>query len=246
MYMTHLNSNIILESKKRPLNEGLQYHIDTDTPIHKNVYRYGSNQYFELFIEARELYNKGVLKVTNEDDRFFLESDIGDVGIYNGKKVVLDFPIQVNEESLEVKHLQLMRKALSAMPRSPRQKKIIKQLNSVRKELGLKPLKEAVYDGEEVELNSPKRGGSKKYYVYVNSGKKTSDGKVKAKKVSFGADDGGQSLSVKLKDKDARKAFADRHNCSDKTDKKTAGYWSCNLPKYADDLGLEGGGDFYW
>lgn len=237
--MYHLNSNLLLESNERPINEGLQYHIDTDTPLSKNVYRYGSNKYFELFIEARELYKEGKLTVTNEDDRFFLESDIGDIGIYNGKKVVLDFPIQVNEESLELKHLKLMRKAMSVMPRSPKQKKIIKQLNSVRKELGLKPLKEAKYDGEEVELNTPKKGGSKKYYVYVKDGDKV-------KKVSFGAKDGGQNLSVKFKDKDARQAFADRHNCSDKKDKTKAGYWSCNLPKYADDVGLEGGGQFYW
>lgn len=190
--MYHLNRNLLLESTEMVINEGLKYHLDTDTPIHKNVYRYGSNKYFELFKEARLLYEEGILEATDENDIFFLESDIGDVGVYEGQKVVLDFPIQ-----------------------------------------------EAEYEGEEVELNSPKRGGSKKYYVYVKDGDKV-------KKVSFGADDGGQNLSVKLKDKDARKAFADRHNCDQKNDKTKAGYWSCNLPKYADDLGLSGGGNFYW
>ena len=37
---------------------------------------------------------------------------------------------------------------------------------------------------EEEELNKPKRGGSKKFYVYVKDGDKV-------KKVSFGAADGG-------------------------------------------------------
>ena len=48
---------------------------------------------------------------------------------------------------------------------------------------------EAEYRGKKVQLNKPKRGGSKKFYVYVKSKK----GNVK--KVSFG-DTG---LSVKLK-----------------------------------------------
>ena len=53
---------------------------------------------------------------------------------------------------------------------------------------------EAEYRGKKVQLNKPKRGGSKKFYVYVKSKK----GNVK--KVSFG-DTG---LSVKLKKRGAR------------------------------------------
>ena len=57
---------------------------------------------------------------------------------------------------------------------------------------------EAEYRGKKVALNKPKRGGSKKFYVYVKSKK----GNVK--KVSFG-DTG---LSVKLKQRGARASFA--------------------------------------
>jgi len=101
-------------------------------------------------------------------------------------------------------------------------------------------INEAEYKGKKVELNKPKRGGSKKFYVYVKNPK---TGKVK--KVSFGAKSGGGNLAVKLKDPKARKAFADRHNCSQKNDKTTAGYWSCRLPRYAKLLGLSGGGRFW-
>jgi len=103
-------------------------------------------------------------------------------------------------------------------------------------------IQEAEFKGKDVKLNKPKRGGSKAYYVYVNSGKKTKDGKVKAKKVSFGS--GG--LRAKIKDKDARNAFAKRHNCKDKKDRTKAGYWSCNLPKYAKALGLGSNMNTYW
>ena len=97
---------------------------------------------------------------------------------------------------------------------------------------------EAEYDGKKVDLNKPKKGGSKKYYVYV---KDPSTGKVK--KVSWGDTTG---LKVKLDDEEARKSFAARHDCENKKDKTTAGYWACNLPRYAKQLGLSGGGNFFW
>ena len=99
------------------------------------------------------------------------------------------------------------------------------------------PLVESEYQGTDVELNKPMVGGSKKYYVYVKNDK----GNVI--KVSWGDTSG---LKVKLNDKDARKSFAARHDCANKKDKTTAGYWACNLPRYAKQLGLSGGGNFFW
>lgn len=96
------------------------------------------------------------------------------------------------------------------------------------------PLEEAE---EKVELNKPKRGGPKKFYVFV---KDPSSGNVK--KVSFG-DPG---MSVNFDDLEARKSFAARHDCAAKKDKTTPGYWSCRLPSYAASLGLSNGGSFYW
>ena len=96
---------------------------------------------------------------------------------------------------------------------------------------------EAEYRGKKVQLNKPKRGGSKKFYVYVKNPK---TGNVK--KVSFG-DTG---LSVKIKKKGARASFAARHKCAQKKDKTKAGYWSCNIGRYWKSLG--GGSNFsgYW
>lgn len=82
---------------------------------------------------------------------------------------------------------------------------------------------EAEYKGREVELNKPKRGGSKKYYVYVKNDK----GNVI--KIQFG-DAGG--LNAKVSDPEARKRFAARHKCSEKKDKTTAGYWACRINRY--------------
>jgi len=86
-------------------------------------------------------------------------------------------------------------------------------------------------------IGKPKRGGSKAYYVYVRDPKTK-----KVKKVSFGS--GG--LRAKIRNPKARAAFAARHNCKNKKDRTKAGYWSCNLPRYAPALGLGNKMNTYW
>jgi hypothetical protein len=98
-------------------------------------------------------------------------------------------------------------------------------------------LTEAEYQGKQVELNKPKRGGSKKFYVYVKNPK---TGNVK--KISFGDTTG---LSVKINDPKRRASFAARHRCEQANDKMTARYWACRLPRYKKALGLSGGGTWW-
>ena len=92
-------------------------------------------------------------------------------------------------------------------------------------------LNEAEYKGKKVKLNKPVRGGGKgKAYVYVNTGKKTKDNKIKVKKVTFGS-----SMPDAMGDSDAHKkrrdSYGNRHNCADKKDRTKPGYWSCRLTK---------------
>ena len=164
------------------ISENLQYHLDNNISLYENVFRYGSEQFFLVINEARELYNSGYIKLS-ESDIELIKTDIGLKGIYEGEEVWLDIPM----------------------------------------------INEAEYKGREVELNKPKRGGSKKFYVYVKDPK---TGNVK--KVEFGAKGGGQNLAVKIDDPDARKRFDLRHGCSKgrHNDKTKPGYWSCRLPKF--------------
>ena len=108
----------------------------------------------------------------------------------------------------------------------------------------------AIYEGkyvpleqpmlEQPELNKPKRSsGPSKYVVYVKDPK---TGNIK--KINFGDAKGG--LSAKISDRDAARNFASRHNCDQKTDKTKAGYWACRLPKFAKELGMKGGGNYFW
>ena len=91
-------------------------------------------------------------------------------------------------------------------------------------------------DEKNPPIGKPKRGGPKKFYVYVKDGDKI-------KKVTWGDTSG---LSVKMNDPEARKSFAARHQCSTQKDRTSAAYWACNTPRYAKQLGLSGGGSFFW
>jgi hypothetical protein len=177
--------NLIESIEKGLLSEGMKYHIENNISLDRNIYRPLSTEFMSLFIEARDLYNKEMYIPKTSYEKFLLNLDIGEYGIYEGKKVPLDFPMEIRESADKIN--------------------------------------EAEYKGKDVELNKPKRGGSKKFYVYV---KNPQTGNVK--KVSFGD----KGMSVKVSDPAARKSFSARHKCPQKKDKTTAGYWSCRIGRY--------------
>ena len=86
-------------------------------------------------------------------------------------------------------------------------------------------------------IGKPKRGGSKKFYVYV---RKPGGG---VKKISFGDTTG---LSAKINNSKARAAFSKRHDCPNKKDRTKASYWSCRLPRYAKLLGIKSSYSGFW
>jgi hypothetical protein len=103
--------------------------------------------------------------------------------------------------------------------------------------MSMEQIQEVKHQGKEVQLNKPKRGGTKKFYVYV---RKPGGG---IKKISFGDTTG---LKAKINDPKARKSFAARHKCAQAKDKTSAGYWSCRLPRYAAMLGLKSNFTGFW
>lgn len=154
------------------VSDAIEYHIAEEIPFDECVFRYGSEKYFQFFLELKELHKKGLFDELTESEIDILESDVGEFDSFDGQSVPLDF----------------------------------------------------IFEEQDVELNKPKRGGTKKFYVYVRD---PSTGNVK--KISFGDTSG---LSVKYDNPERKKAFATRHNCSDKTDKTTAGYWACRVNRY--------------
>ena len=150
---------------------------------------------------------------------------------------------KINRKKIESILWDLKNSNKSSNPSDPKKKealikKLEKQLSALNEDEQLDEKKKAKKkEKKDPPLNKPKRGGSKAYYVYVRDPKTK-----KIKKVSFGS--GG--LRAKIKNKEARTAFAARHNCKNKKDRTKAGYWSCNLPRYAPALGLGAKMNTFW
>lgn len=180
-----------LIENKNVLSEGLLFHINNNKPLIENIYRVYSDRFFELFNEARHNMSLGFIEV-DEEDQEILNTDIGQIGIYEGNEVYLDVPFIEGEEEYLV---------------------------------------EAKHRGKNVKLNKPFRtpGGPKKFAVYV----KTPGGNIK--KVTFGD----PNLKIRSNNKKAAKSFRARHKCSQKKDRTTAGYWSCNISRYRKALGIK-------
>jgi hypothetical protein len=191
------NAGVILNESVAPkeiLSENLRYHVVNQLPLTENTFRYGSESFLNLWAEARSLYLREIIHVNDDDKEILEETDLGNYGMYEGKKVPLDLPMLEGEELEE-----------ADKKKTP-------------------------------PIGKPKRGGSKKFYVYVRD-------KGKVKKVSFGDTSG---LSAKISNPKARQAFAKRHDCANKKDRTKASYWSCRLPRYASLLGLKSSFSGFW
>ena len=92
---TEITAPILKDNKfvYTSISEGLQYHIDNKIPLSNNIYRVGTKEYMELYKEARSLYSRNRLNVSEEDKYILTETNIGDFGIFEGKKVPLGIPM---------------------------------------------------------------------------------------------------------------------------------------------------------
>ena len=233
----------------------LQYHLDKKLTLSEHVYRYSSDAFIQLFKEAREAWRDGKIEL-NDQDKLLLEStDIGEYGDYNGMRVPLDLPMvspnynpmfeigNLIDEMIEDENTIDEAASIEEMIDFDLIKELVESIggsmnmDKFRKAVSVDYIPEAEYKGKKVQLNKPKRGGSKKFYVYVKNPK---TGNIK--KVSFG-DTG---LAVKFKKPGARASFAARHKCAQKKDKTKAGYWSCNIGRYWKSLGGSKNFSGYW
>lgn len=98
--------------------------------------------------------------------------------------------------------------------------------------------KPAIYQGKKVKLDSPERGGKKKFIVYRNTGRTDKEGNVIAKKIEWGD----PKLDVKNDDPGRAASFWARHGCDkmEKMDPTKAGFWACYGPTlFGKQLGLK-------
>lgn len=83
------------------LNEAVQYHMENNISFTENVFRPGSEMFFEMLKEAKRLYKEGAYEPMDEYEKDLLDSDVGEYAAHEGTMVPLDFPFQeedLNEE----------------------------------------------------------------------------------------------------------------------------------------------------
>ena len=89
------------------ISDELQYHIDNEITLSENVFRVYSDNFFKLINEVRDLYNKNLIRL-NDEDTWIVESDLGKrVKLSNGDIVWLDAPIyetDLEDVLTEAKH----------------------------------------------------------------------------------------------------------------------------------------------
>lgn len=97
------NEGVLLNESVAPkqiLSENLQYHVHNKLPLTENTFRYGSQSFINLWAEARSLYLREIIHVNDDDKEILEETDLGNYGMYEGKKVPLGLPMEniVNED----------------------------------------------------------------------------------------------------------------------------------------------------
>tara|TARA_B100001094_G_scaffold273153_1_gene279415 strand:- start:1544 stop:2389 length:846 start_codon:yes stop_codon:yes gene_type:complete len=252
------------------LSEGLRYHIDTSTPLTKNIYRVGSEAYFKIIAEARIAYKKGVYNPINEEEKEILKSELGQWAIFEGERVPLDFPMY--EESIKEGTIESARELIGREPDDA----------SAWQAIGLRDFCDDTdhedivppeflsdywigYENGEYEgcpspdgmpnqpdmMEAKRKKKSKKKDPPIGKPMKGSGGKKyqvyvrnkktgRVKKISYGDSKGG--LKGNWNSAEARSNFASRHNCAEKKDRTKAGYWACRAHK---DFGTDVPGRFW-
>ena len=243
---TTLNENI---NKRVIMTENMQYHVQNQLPLTENTFRYGSKAFLDLWSEARYLYVRDAINVNELDQEILTETHLGEYGIFEGKKVPLDLPMEellnegMSKSDIEdaIKVIDKQIDTETGGDGEPLTDETLQALEQERERLEnmLGSLNEATKKKNTKKLNKPMRdsSGGKAYKVYVKDPK---TGNIKT--VRFGS--GG--LKAKINDKKARNAFSKRHDCPNKNDKTKASYWSCRLPRYAKLLGLKSSFSGFW
>lgn len=84
---------IIKEFKQFIISENVKYHIDNNISVTKNIFRTGSESFYKLLEEVRNLYDSNRITLENLDEELYSNTDIGKFGYYNNVKVPLDIPM---------------------------------------------------------------------------------------------------------------------------------------------------------
>jgi hypothetical protein len=189
------------------LEEAIQYHVENKISFTENVFRPGSEMFFEMISEAKRLYTEGKYEPKDEWEKDMLESNIGEIAKFEGQQVVLDYPIEEGLEECWTGYTQRgMKKKGDKMV--PNCVPVNEEDKTEGKGIG-KPWQE---------------GGGGAVYVRVGD---------KVRKISFSK----SGMKKKYMDPAATRSFVARHRCLTNKDKTSASYWACRWPRFFSNSG---------
>jgi hypothetical protein len=197
----------LVKEEELTLEEAVSYHLENKISFTENVFRPGSDMFFEMISEAKRLYTEGKYEPKDEWEKDMLESNIGEIAEFGGQQVVLDYPI---EEGLE--------ECWSGYTQRGMKKK------------GDKMVPNCVPVNEEDKTNGKgigkpwQEGGGGAVYVRVGDG---------VRKISFSK----SGMKKKYMDPAATRSFVARHRCLTNKDKTSASYWACRWPRFFSNSG---------
>jgi dephospho-CoA kinase len=192
------------------LEEAVSYHLENKISFTENVFRPGSEMFFDMISEAKRLYAEGKYTPADEWEKDMLETDIGEIAEYEGQQVVLDYPI---EEGLEE-----CWKGYTQRGMKKKGDKMVPNCVPMNEEGKSDPT-----DGKGIGKPFRQGGGGA---VYVRSG----DG---VRKITFS----NSGMAKKYNDPARVRSFVARHHCLTNKDKTSRSYWACRWPRYFSNSG---------
>ena len=133
----------------------LKYHINNKKGLDQNIFRPGSTKFFELFREARDLYELGLYDLNENEELYIKNTNLGEFGLYENELVPLDFPMSYENENINEDNLYKGKKVKLNKPKRGGNKKFYvytknpKTGNIIKVEFGDKNMKTG--------LNNPAR-----------------------------------------------------------------------------------------
>jgi hypothetical protein len=192
------------------LEEAVQYHLENKISFTENVFRPGSDMFFQMISEAKKFYAEGKYQPKDDWEKDMLASNIGEKAIYEGQEVILDYPFEeLNEACWDgYKQVGMKKKGGKMVPNCVKEETINEEDKTEGKGIG-KPWREG-------------GGGA----VYVRDGDSI-------RKVRFSQ----SGMKKKYMDPGATRSFVARHHCLSNKDKTSASYWACRWPRFFSNSG---------
>jgi hypothetical protein len=102
-YVENLEEPTLVLKEGVEVSDHLQYHIENNLSLTNNVFRVYSKGYFNLVNEVRNLWEKELISL-NEEDTLMVESDLGRIVEINGEEIYLDAPFELEETLSEAEY----------------------------------------------------------------------------------------------------------------------------------------------